>query len=151
MNKIFYYNSPIGILKITINNDEIISLCTSNKFIKSKLSIFEQKILKQLDEYFLGKRTHFDIKINPSGTPFQKLVWKELTHIEYGQTKSYSEIARRINKPNSQRAVGNACNKNPILIMIPCHRVTKKNFEIGGFVIGTKAKETLLSLETKQF
>ena len=87
---------------------------------------FIKDIKKQLGEYFSGKRTTFDIKINPTGTDFQKMVRKELQNIPYGETKSYSEIAAAAGNKNAQRAIGNACNKNPIMIIIPCHRVVSK-------------------------
>ena len=102
---------------------------------------------KQLDEYFLGKRTIFNIKINPKGTDFQKLVWSELQNIPYGETKSYSEIATVAGNKNAQRAVGNACNKNPIMIIIPCHRVVSKSNNIGGYAYGRSIKQKLLNIE----
>ncbi|MBQ1612446.1 MAG: methylated-DNA--[Alphaproteobacteria bacterium] len=102
---------------------------------------------KQLEEYFSGKRKTFDIKINPAGTEFQKRVRHELLKIPYGSTKSYSEIARNIGKPNAQRAVGSACNKNPIMIVIPCHRVVSKNGDLAGFACGLNVKKKLLELE----
>ena len=99
------------------------------------------------NEYFSGKRKVFDIKINPAGTDFQKLVWKELQKIPYGKTKSYSEIAAAAGNKNAQRAVSNACNKNPIMIIIPCHRVVSKNGNIGGFAYGSIIKQKLLNVE----
>lgn len=108
---------------------------------------FIKDIKKQLDEYFLGKRTIFNIKINPKGTDFQKLVWSELQNIPYGKIKSYSEIAAATGNKNAQRAVGNACNKNPIMIIIPCHRVVSKNNNIGGYAYGRSIKQKLLNIE----
>ena len=93
------------------------------------------------------KRYIFDIKINPAGTDFQKLVWKELQKIPYGKIKSYSEIAAATGNKNVQRAVGTACNKNPIMIIIPCHRVISKNNNLGGYVYGSKIKQKLLNIE----
>ena len=111
-------------------------------------SWFYKRYKKQLDEYFLGKRTIFNIKINPAGTDFQQLVWKELQKIPYGKTKSYSEIAAVVGNKNAQRAVGNACNKNPIMIIIPCHRaVSKNNNNLGGYAYGSKIKQKLLNIE----
>ena len=108
---------------------------------------FIKDIKKQLGEYFSGKRTTFDIKINPTGTDFQKMVWKELQNIPYGETKSYSEIAAAAGNKNAQRAIGNACNKNPIMIIIPCHRVVSKNNNIGGYAYGRSIKQKLLNIE----
>ena len=78
---------------------------------------------------------------------FQKKVWKELQKIQYGKTKSYSEIAVAIGNRNAQRAIGSACNKNPIMIIIPCHRVISKNGKLGGFVYGNSVKQKLLEIE----
>ena len=108
---------------------------------------FIKDVKVQLDEYFSGKRKVFNIKINPSGTDFQKLVWKKLQKIPYGKTKSYSEVAASCNNKNAQRAVGSACNKNPIMIIIPCHRVISKNGNLGGFAYGNKIKLKLLKIE----
>ena len=106
-----------------------------------------KNVVHQLDEYFSGKRKNFDININPAGTPFQKLVWKGLQEISYGTTKSYSEIAELVGNRNAQRAVGLACNKNPIMIIIPCHRIIAKNGNIGGFAYGNSIKQRLIELE----
>ena len=144
-----YYKSPIGILEIICENNELISL----KIVKTVANNgtdpdFVRKIELQLNEYFSGKRQNFNIKIKPEGTEFQKLVWKELQKIPYGKTKNYSEIAVAIGKPKAQRAVGSACNKNPILLIIPCHRVISKNGNIGGFAYGNTVKQKLVELES---
>ena len=142
------YKSIIGNLEIICKNNELVSL----KIVETAMhngtdSDIIKKIKLQLDEYFLGQKQKFDIKINPKGTEFQKLVWKELQKIPYGKTKSYSEIALALNKPNSQRAVGSACNKNPIILIIPCHRVISKGGQIGEFAYGNSIKQKLLELE----
>ena len=143
-----YYKSTIGILEIICNNNILVSLklvdCCEKTTVETD---FIKDIKKQLDEYFLGKRTIFNIKINPAGTDFQQLVWKELQNIPYGETKSYSEIAAAAGNKNVQRAVGNACNKNPIMIIIPCHRVISKNNNIGGYAYGRSIKQKLLNIE----
>lgn len=145
---IFYYKSPIGILKISIENNFIISINIVNEY---KENIYKNtyfnKIKRQLDEYFLGKRKEFNLNILMRGSEFQKQVWLELQKIPYGSTKSYKDIAEKIGNPNSQRAVGQACNKNNILIIIPCHRVISKNGDLNGFSCGLDIKEKLLSLE----
>ena len=146
----YFYKSPIGILEIAYNNNELISLKLVNKYIFScEENDFIKNLKTQLDEYFSGQRKIFDIKLNPSGTNFQKLVWKELQKIPYGKTKSYSQIANEIGNKNAQRAVGSACNKNPIIIIIPCHRVISKNGNLGGFAYGNLIKKKLLNHETK--
>lgn len=101
----------------------------------------------QLDEYFQGKRTTFSLPFKLTGTPFQLAVWKELQNISYGQTTSYKEIAQKINKPKAYRAVGMANNKNPLPIIIPCHRVIGSNGKLIGYAGGLKLKNYLLELE----
>lgn len=147
-----YYKSPIGNLEIICRNKELISLKlvnnTENSTVESDLV---KEIKNQLDEYFSGKRKYFEIKLNFSETEFQNLVWKELQKIPYGKTKSYFDIAQIIGNKNSQRAVGNACNKNPIMIIIPCHRVISKSGKIGGFAYENSIKEKLLKIENSIF
>lgn len=101
----------------------------------------------QLDEYFQGKRTTFSLPFKLTGTPFQLAVWKELQNIPYGKTTSYKEIAQKINKPKAYRAVGMANNKNPLPIIIPCHRVIGSNGKLIGYAGGLKLKNYLLKLE----
>lgn len=101
----------------------------------------------QLDEYIQGKRTTFSLPFKLTGTPFQLAVWKELQNIPYGQTTSYKEIAQKINKPKAYRAVGMANNKNPLPIIIPCHRVIGSNGKLIGYAGGLKLKNYLLELE----
>ena len=101
----------------------------------------------QLDEYFQGKRTTFSLPFKLTGTPFQLAVWKELQNIPYGKTTSYKEIAQKINKPKACRALGMANNKNPLPIIIPCHRVIGSNGKLIGYAGGLKLKNYLLELE----
>ena len=101
----------------------------------------------QLDEYFQGKRTTFSLPFKLTGTPFQLAVWKELQNIPYGQTTSYKEIDQKINKPKAYRAVGMANNKNPLPIIIPCHRVIGSNGKLIGYAGGLNLKNYLLELE----
>jgi len=143
-----YYDSPVGILEITCLDNKLISLRLVDKKVQNiKESAFIKNIKAQLEEYFLAERKNFDIKISLKGTDFQKRVWEELIKIPYGKVKSYSEIANLIGNKNAQRAVGSACNKNPVMIIVPCHRVIAKNGNIGGFAYGNKAKQKLLELE----
>ena len=101
----------------------------------------------QLDEYFQGKRTTFSLPFKLTGTPFQLAVWKELQNIPYGQTTSYKKKDQKINKPKAYRAVGVANNKNPLPIIIPCHRVIGSNGKLIGYAGGLKLKNYLLELE----
>ena len=146
--KKYYYNSPIGILEIICSPNTLYSLKIVDKFdVSNEETNFSENIKIQLDEYFLGKRKIFDININPQGTDFQKQVWNELLKIPYGTTKSYSEIAENIDNKKAQRAVGSACNKNPIMLIIPCHRVISRSGNLGGFAYGNNIKEQLLKIE----
>ncbi len=148
MQEIFYYNSPIGILKGIIENNALLSLTLSEEAQKTPTqSELPSKIQTQLDGYFNGNLQKFDIPLKLSGTEFQKTVWSELLKIPYGQTKSYKEIAQAIGKPSAMRAVGGACNKNKILVVIPCHRVIAKNGNLQGFACGVAVKKELLKLE----
>lgn len=101
----------------------------------------------QFREYFLGGRTEFTLQVDLLGTDFQQAVWKELAAIPHGDTHSYSTIADRINKPQAVRAVGTAIGANPLLIVIPCHRVIGKNGSLTGFRGGLEMKAGLLRLE----
>ena len=152
MQNKFYYKSPIGILEIELGNNTIqrLRVVESCSNISERSGFFEE-VAKQLDEYFAGKRTKFELNISPKGTDFQKKVWAELLKIPYGKTKSYQEIAETIGTTNAQRAVGSACNKNPILLIIPCHRVVSKTGKLTGFACGVDRKEQLLKLEANQY
>lgn len=105
------------------------------------------KTAKQLGEYFAGTRKTFDIALNPQGTVFQKKIWQQLLQIRYGEVASYGAIASAAGCPKGARAVGMACNKNPIMILIPCHRVIGAGGSLTGYAGGLKAKEQLLKLE----
>lgn len=104
-------------------------------------------VAAQLDEYFAGARTAFDLELAPRGTAFQRAVWDALLDIPYGETASYSEVARRIGRPTAVRAVGAANNRNRVAIVIPCHRVIGANGALVGYGGGLWRKERLLALE----
>jgi len=106
--------------------------------------------VRQLREYFSGKRTDFDLPLEPQGTAFQRGVWKRLEEIPYGETISYGELAKRVGNPKASRAVGAANGQNPIPIVIPCHRVIGANGKLTGFGGGLPTKEKLLDLEKGQ-
>ena len=106
--------------------------------------------ISQLQEYAAGTRTEFDLPIAPTGTDFQLAVWQALREIPYGETRSYGEIAARIGNPKASRGVGGACNKNRILLLIPCHRVIGKNGSLTGFGAGLDLKDALLNLEKRE-
>jgi methylated-DNA-[protein]-cysteine S-methyltransferase len=110
---------------------------------------FEKEIYSQLDAYFTGTRKEFDLPFFATGTVFQLMVWEELLKIPYGETITYGTLAQRINRPNSSRAVGGALNKNPVAILVPCHRVIGSKGQLTGFAGGLTAKQDLLNLERK--
>ena len=101
----------------------------------------------QLQAYFLGQRNRFELPLKPAGTDFQKRVWDAVLQIPYGQVRSYAQIAHSIGKPGAARAVGAACGKNPVWILIPCHRVVGKNGTDTGYAGGLPMKRALLELE----
>jgi methylated-DNA-[protein]-cysteine S-methyltransferase len=106
-------------------------------------------VVEQLRAYFAGTRREFDLKLAPQGTPFQRGVWTRLCEIPYGETTSYGELARRVGNPNASRAVGLANGRNPIPIVIPCHRVIGSNGSLTGYGGGLAIKEHLLALERR--
>ena len=106
--------------------------------------------VKQLREYFAGKRADFDLPLAPEGTEFQQSVWRNLQEIPYGETISYGELAKRVGNPKASRAVGAANGRNPIPIVIPCHRVIGASGKLTGFGGGLPTKEALLALEERQ-
>jgi methylated-DNA-[protein]-cysteine S-methyltransferase len=103
----------------------------------------------QLEQYFAGERTDFDLELDPIGTPFERRVWDELRAIPYGETTSYAEIARRIGRPSACRAVGRANGRNPIAVVVPCHRVIGSNGSLTGYAGGIEMKRALLDLEQR--
>jgi methylated-DNA-[protein]-cysteine S-methyltransferase len=105
--------------------------------------------IRQLRDYFAGRRTGFDLPLAPEGTAFQRAVWRQLQDIPYGGTISYGELARRVGNPKASRAVGTANGANPIPIVIPCHRVINADGKLGGFGGGLPIKQALLSLEAR--
>ena len=113
----------------------------------SVVSQILDKTEKQIREYLRGQRTTFDIPLKLEGTDFQKRVWAELEKIPYGQTKSYKQIASALNDPKACRAVGTANGKNPISLIVPCHRVINESGKLGGYAGGLNIKEHLLNLE----
>ncbi len=146
-----YYckNTKIGYLTITEENSAINCVLFGKQnpggdFILTPLI---NNAFNQIEEYLEGKRKEFDIEINPKGTDFQKMVWNELLKIPYGETRSYKDIAARVNNPKGSRAVGMANNKNPIPIIIPCHRVIGSNGKLTGYAGGVNIKEKLLRIE----
>ncbi len=149
--KIFYQNYllPIGKVIIQSDGEAIIRISASyegEKGIQKEDKLMNQAA-EQLKEYLEGKRKKFDLPFQPKGTEFQERVWKELCKVSYGETATYQEIAERIGNEKACRAVGMACGKNPIFIVIPCHRIIGKNGNLTGYAEGLEMKQKLLSLE----
>lgn len=152
MEKLYYgyYKSPIGILRIVVDESSLVALdFNEDKKKQSDEHSYIKEVKNQLDEYFKGKRELFDLNIKINGTDFQNKVWSELTKIPYGETISYKELATRIGNDKACRAVGNANNKNKISIVIPCHRVVGSNKKLVGYAGGLEKKEWLINHENK--
>lgn len=145
----YSYNTVIGEIFIAENNGILEYVSFKNLNLPNKETPIIKTAYSQLLEYFEGKRRIFDIPIHLNGTEFQKKVWNALTNIPYGQTVSYKDIAISIGNEKSCRAVGMSNNKNPIAIIIPCHRVIGKNGDLTGYAGGIEIKKYLLNLEKK--
>lgn len=149
MKNQYFLRSPIGILKLEDNGEALTGLyfVSEDEYEAGAPSAIAKRAEAQLMEYFKGERKEFDIQLMPSGTPFQMKVWNALQTIPYGETKSYGKIAAQIGKPRACRAVGMANNRNPISIIIPCHRVIGADGSLTGYGGGLDIKRTLLTLE----
>ncbi len=163
MDKVYYasFNSPL-LEKVFVASTEKgvcrVDFLTSEKdFLKELRRCFSgetirddrknKAVLSQLKEYMRGKLKRFNCPLDMRGTPFEKRVWSKLAKIPYGQTRSYKEIARATGHSKAFRAVGNANGKNPLPLIIPCHRVIESNGGLGGFGHGIKVKKRLLDFE----
>ena len=149
-----YYHSPVGLFYITCNRLSVIwagfgdtPLHASSVAIGDDAPQVLQHALSQIAGYFQGTREIFDLPLEPSGTPFQQKVWQELLQIPYGATCSYGTLAARTGNAKASRAVGMANNRNPISIIIPCHRVIGADGKLVGYGGGLHRKEWLLRLE----
>lgn len=148
--KTAYYLYSIGMLKITYLNNEIYKIEKVNEICDyNERSLFTDNIDKEINEYLNGKRMNFSFynHLKAKGTKFQMTVWSELKNIPYGDTKTYKEIAKSIGKPKAIRAVASAIGKNPIMIIIPCHRVIGSDGKLHGYAYGLDLKKKLLVIE----
>ena len=152
MNTKFYYLYQIDNYKFLIAEDNgfivKVSLDKEINGFECKETPLILKTKEELQEYFMGKRKYFDIPIKFNGTKFQNKVWNVLNNVSYGHTVSYGELAKLCGSPKAARAIGNVCHNNPILIIVPCHRVVAKN-GLGGFGLDINMKISLLELEKK--
>jgi methylated-DNA-[protein]-cysteine S-methyltransferase len=153
-------NSPVGPLLLGTSDSALVVLAfdrglperLSGRSVAWRESVDETKAVRcQLEEYFAGKRRDFTIPVDLRGTDFQKRCWEELLRIPYGETRSYAEIARAVERPNAYRAVGQANHYNPIAIVVPCHRVLAAGTMLGGYGGGLATKAFLLRLEGAEF
>ncbi len=149
--KALFIASPIGALLLAEKEGKICEIAPKERR-ASKDFIFEKTPLlleaeKQLSQYFEGRRKTFDLPLLLEGTPFQIKIWQNLVKIPYGQTISYAELAEKAGNKKAARAAGNANNKNPILIVVPCHRVIASDGKLAGFACGKDKKKFLLALE----
>ncbi len=141
------YKSNLGLIKIGYENDAVVYLKKINKLEKENKTKFTDEVFKQIEEYFNGKRKKFTFKYELKGTEFQKKVWQSLLEIPYGETRTYKEIAQEVGNEKASRAVGMANNKNPITLVIPCHRVIGTNKKLIGYIGGLEMKKYLLDME----
>ena len=143
--------TPVGRLVLESDGDVLIGIWLPTPGTKARGDGRDappvlKETVTQLEEYFARERTEFDIPMELDGTAFQKEVWVELSRIPYGETISYGELARRVGRPRGPRAVGQANGKNPVPIIVPCHRVLASN-GIGGYGGGLPMKRALLAVE----
>jgi methylated-DNA-[protein]-cysteine S-methyltransferase len=161
MNTYFYklFDSPVGELKLVASHDGLAAVLWENDdparvSLGASIEAKDHPILleaeRQLREYFDGRRRVFDLALDFAGTEFQRRVWAALLTIPYGETRSYAQIARQIGRPDSVRAVGAANGRNPISIIVPCHRVIGASGKLIGFAAGLETKARLLALEAPQ-
>ena len=141
--------TPLGLMCLTEENGAL------TRFSPGKCDRQDETPLlleaqRQLAEYFSGERTRFELPLAPVGTVFQAKVWAALRTIPYGETRSYGEIAAQIGAPKASRAVGTANHRNPLPVLIPCHRVIGADGSLTGYGLGTEVKALLLALEAKQ-
>lgn len=157
-----YYSSPIGEIRVTVENGAVVRLefvdngqqiaqeamerTATDVSLKGRDGQIAREASRQLEQYFRKERREFDLPLNPLGTDFQRKAWQVLRQIPYGETISYGEQARRMGSPKAARAVGGANHRNPLPLLIPCHRVVARH-GIGGYGEGIGRKEYLLRLE----
>ena len=149
----YKYQTEISTFYLVASNENLLGIHWTKQdapLVKSPTPILAETI-RQLEEYWDGRRTTFDVPLEMKGTPFQEKVWKALQEIPFGKTVSYADIARRIRNPKAVRAVGSANGKNPISIIVPCHRVIASDGRLGGYGGGLNVKTRLLALEGQGF
>lgn len=142
-----YISSPLGLLKLTASSGKLRSLQLTSEQGTVCPDETTQLAKKELDAYFCGKGKEFTVELAPEGTAFQQAVWAAMAQIPYGKVATYGQLAKAVGRPKACRAVANAVGRNPLLILLPCHRVVSSR-GLGGFSAGLPAKRRLLALET---
>ena len=145
-----YETTELGSVTFVEKDGALLAISTHRSYqgVCQETALIKEAYL-QLTEYLKGERKTFDLPLNPHGTEFQKRVWKALCEIPYGETRCYKQIAESIGNPKAVRAVGMANNRNPLLIVVPCHRVIGADGKLVGYAAGLDKKEFLLQLEAK--
>jgi methylated-DNA-[protein]-cysteine S-methyltransferase len=143
-----YIDSPLGLVEFKASDKGItqVIFCGSERG-EIKANRITDCCKQQLSEYFQGQRKSFDVPLDPQGTDFQKLVWQNLLNIPFGQTNTYLDIAKKVDRPKGSQAVGGANGRNPISILVPCHRVVGSNGSLTGYAGGIERKLWLLEHE----
>ncbi|MEL0607440.1 methylated-DNA--[protein]-cysteine S-methyltransferase [Vibrio echinoideorum] len=156
-NRFTYYESPLGVVTLQANDEGLLGLWFETHTTKpEQLGVQDDSFpifglaIDQLSRYFAGEAIQFTVPIAVKGTPFQQSVWQALTTIPYGETWSYAQLADAIGNPKAVRAVGLANGKNPVSVIVPCHRVIGKNGKLTGYAGGVERKQRLLVIEGRE-
>ncbi|MCI8649687.1 MAG: methylated-DNA--[protein]-cysteine S-methyltransferase [Anaerotruncus sp.] len=146
----FVYETAIGALTVCCTKEAVIAIRFAGQMppeAQQERTALSDRVAQQIQEYLQGMRKNFELPLQMTGTDFQKMVWTELCKIPYGETRSYQQIAQQIHNPKACRAVGLANNRNPLPILIPCHRVLGADGSLTGYAGGLDCKQKLLELE----
>lgn len=149
MNETTVVKSPVGYVHVIVEDAEIVGIdITERGRVTGKIPPYAEEVVRQLDDYFAGRLRTFTTPFRfPRGTAFQQRVWRALLTIPYGETRSYGWLAETVGSPRAARAVGQAVGRNPLPVLIPCHRIIASDGSIGGFSCGVPVKKRLLELE----
>ncbi|MEM7358304.1 MAG: methylated-DNA--[protein]-cysteine S-methyltransferase [Pseudomonadota bacterium] len=141
------FDTPLGKMEITASENAVEAIHFVESLQPIKANAVTDQVKSQMLAYFAGTLERFDLPLSPQGTDFQKQVWKALTSVDYGKTCSYADIANKIKNPKAVRAVGSANGKNPLTIVVPCHRIIGSNGALTGYASGVDRKAWLLNHE----
>ena len=148
----YSYETKLGSITFVEEDGTLLTISTHRTFTATVMETpFIKEAYRQFSEYLTGERKSFDLPFKLTGTDFQNRVWKALCEIPYGETRSYKQIAEAIGNPKAVRAVGMANNRNPLLVLVPCHRVIGCNGQLVGYSVGLDKKQFLLHLENPCF